>query len=72
MRKSLIALLFIWLLPWAALPTGATEPAATLQARERMVREQIQDRGISRPEVPDALRSVPRHWFVSARAARGR
>jgi protein-L-isoaspartate(D-aspartate) O-methyltransferase len=66
MRKLLIALLFIGLLPWAALPTGATEPAATLQARERMVREQIQDRGISRPEVLAAMRSVPRHWFVSA------
>jgi len=64
--KRLIALLFIWLLPCVALPADATEPAATLQARERMVHEQIQARGISRPEVLNAMRSVPRHWFVPA------
>jgi protein-L-isoaspartate(D-aspartate) O-methyltransferase len=66
MGKRLIALLLIWLLPSAALPADATEPAASREARERMVREQIQARGISRPEVLNAMRSVPRHWFVPA------
>jgi len=66
MGKRLIALLFIWLLPCAALPADAAEPAASREARERMVREQIQARGISRPEVLNAMRSVPRHWFVPA------
>ena len=66
MEKRLIALLFIWLLPSAVLPADATEPTATRQARERMVREQIQARGISRPEVLNAMRSVPRHGFVPA------
>ena len=66
MRQCLVALLFVWLLPWTALPSGAAEPAAMREARERMVREQIQARGISRPEVLKAMRSVPRHWFVPA------
>jgi protein-L-isoaspartate(D-aspartate) O-methyltransferase len=66
MGKRLIALLFIWLLPCAALPADAAEPASSREARERMVREQIQARGISRPEVLNAMRSVPRHWFVPA------
>jgi protein-L-isoaspartate(D-aspartate) O-methyltransferase len=66
MVKYLIALLFILPLPATALSAYATEPTATRQARERMVREQIQARGISRPEVLNAMRSVPRHWFVPA------
>ncbi len=66
MGKRLVALLSLWLLAWATLPAGATEPAATLHARERMVREQLQARGILRPEVLAAMRSVPRHWFVPA------
>ena len=66
MRKRLLAFLVIVLFPGAALSADATEPAATRQARERMVREQIQARGISRPEVLNAMRSVPRHWFVPA------
>jgi protein-L-isoaspartate(D-aspartate) O-methyltransferase len=69
MGKRLIALLFIWLLPCAELPADAAEPAASREARERMVREQIQARGISRPEVLNAMRSVPRHWFVPANLA---
>ncbi|MCK7507665.1 MAG: protein-L-isoaspartate(D-aspartate) O-methyltransferase [Desulfobacterales bacterium] len=44
-----------WLLPCAvAAGRGAAEPAAMREARERMVREQIQARGISRPEVLEA------------------
>jgi protein-L-isoaspartate(D-aspartate) O-methyltransferase len=66
MGHRLIALLFFWLLPWALMPAEATEPASMREARERMVREQIQARGISRPEVLKAMRSVPRHSFVPA------
>jgi protein-L-isoaspartate(D-aspartate) O-methyltransferase len=36
----------------------------TAKARERMVREQIEARGIARPQVLAAMRSVPRHLFV--------
>ncbi|MFP5259833.1 MAG: protein-L-isoaspartate(D-aspartate) O-methyltransferase [Acidobacteriota bacterium] len=32
--------------------------------RERMVREQIEARGVARPEVLRAMRKVPRHLFV--------
>jgi protein-L-isoaspartate(D-aspartate) O-methyltransferase len=32
--------------------------------RERMVRDQIEARGISRPDVLQAIRSIPRHLFV--------
>jgi protein-L-isoaspartate(D-aspartate) O-methyltransferase len=69
MGQRLVVLLFIWILPWAALPADAAEPPAMQEARERMVREQIQARGISRPEVLKAMRSVPRHWFVPAELA---
>jgi protein-L-isoaspartate(D-aspartate) O-methyltransferase len=36
------------------------------QARERMVREQIDARGIDDPAVLEAMRSVPRHEYVPA------
>ncbi len=36
------------------------------QARERMVREQLEARGISNAAVLQAMRSVPRHRFVPA------
>jgi protein-L-isoaspartate(D-aspartate) O-methyltransferase len=37
-----------------------------LAERERMVAEQIEARGVRDPLVLDALRAVPRHWFVPA------
>ena len=40
---------------------GSTELA---KERERMVREQIEARGVHDPRVLDALRAVPRHRFV--------
>jgi protein-L-isoaspartate(D-aspartate) O-methyltransferase len=45
---------------------AAAEPAAdpTRDARERMVREQIEARGVSEPRLLAALRAVPRHEFV--------
>ncbi|MBU4190784.1 MAG: protein-L-isoaspartate(D-aspartate) O-methyltransferase, partial [Proteobacteria bacterium] len=35
-----------------------------VRSRERMVREQIEARGVSNPAVLDAMRSLPRHLFV--------
>jgi protein-L-isoaspartate(D-aspartate) O-methyltransferase len=64
MGHRVIALLIICLFLGAAQAADETDTASFRQARERMVREQIQARGISRPEVLSALRSVPRHLFV--------
>jgi protein-L-isoaspartate(D-aspartate) O-methyltransferase len=41
---------------------GAEDPFAA--RRERMVREQIESRGVHNPEVLRSLRSTPRHLFV--------
>jgi hypothetical protein len=43
-------------------PIPATDPF--VPERERMVREQIESRGIRRPELLRVLRSTPRHLFV--------
>jgi len=56
--------LFITLLPCFSLIAGMTDSAETRQARDRMVREQIKARGISQPQVLEAMQSVPRHPFV--------
>jgi len=47
----------------------AAPPAARLDARERMVKEQIEDRGIKDPLTLAALRKVPRHLFVPGASA---
>jgi protein-L-isoaspartate(D-aspartate) O-methyltransferase len=62
--RYVFAFLFVPLLPCFALAAGMTDSAETRQARDRMVREQIKARGISQPEVLEAMRSVPRHQFV--------
>jgi len=64
-RLRLAAALLLALLP--ALPAAGQDPAA---ARERMVREQIQQRGVSDPRVLEVLRTVPRHLFVPPELAR--
>ncbi|HUF76222.1 MAG TPA: protein-L-isoaspartate(D-aspartate) O-methyltransferase [Longimicrobiales bacterium] len=47
--------------------TGASRQSADYgQARARMVREQIEARGVSDPAVLQAMRAVPRHEFVPA------
>ncbi len=66
----------------AALTTGLASPEATVtgapaptpttldpfaEARERMVREQIEARGVRDPAVLAAMRAVPRHKFVPER-----
>jgi len=48
-------------------PAAAPAPADPFAARrERMVREQIEERGVGSPGVLAAMRSVPRHEFVPA------
>jgi len=56
----------ILLMSEPAFPQSAVAPDTdeTRRAREQMVREQIQARGISSAEVLRAMRSVPRHQFV--------
>lgn len=50
-----------------AVPAGATSPVDPFAAaRERMVVEQIEARGIADPRVLAAMRSVPRHELVPA------
>jgi protein-L-isoaspartate(D-aspartate) O-methyltransferase len=58
-----IACLALLLLPPAPLAADA-DPPAMRSARERMVAGQIQSRGISDAAVLNAMRSVPRHYFV--------
>lgn len=43
--------------------TGAGDPG-WVDLRERMVRQQIETRGVKDPAVLEAMRSVPRHRFV--------
>ncbi|MFO7708362.1 MAG: protein-L-isoaspartate(D-aspartate) O-methyltransferase [Desulfobacterales bacterium] len=47
-------------------PAQAEDTPQAAADRERMVREQIQARGISSPAVLAAMRAVPRHRFVPA------
>ncbi len=57
----------VFLLLLAAL-ASAQDPTAA--RREAMVREQIQERGVSDPRVLEAMRTVPRHRFVPEELAR--
>jgi protein-L-isoaspartate(D-aspartate) O-methyltransferase len=50
--------------PQNAVPTTAEQQF--LQLRERMVREQLQNRDVKDPAVLEAMRKVPRHRFVPA------
>jgi len=45
-------------------PQASLDDDAQRQARERMVREQIADRGVRDARVLAAMRKVPRHFFV--------
>ncbi len=64
MKNYHLACLLILVIPAYALSVDGSESAETRQARDRMVREQIQARGIVQPQVLDAMKSVPRHRFV--------
>lgn len=48
---------------------AASEADPTAKAREWMVREQIEQRGVRDPEVLAAMRRVPRHLFVDSQWA---
>jgi len=66
-RSSLLIILALLTLasyPWAA---GAQATDPYVQARGRMVREQVAARGIADPRVLAAMRKVPRHELVPER-----
>ena len=52
------------------LAASASAQDPTAARREAMVREQIQERGVSDPRVLEAMRTVPRHRFVPEELAR--
>lgn len=64
MKKNHLACLLILLFPGCVFAADVTEPVETRQARDRMVREQIEARGIADPRVLDVMRSTGRHRFV--------
>ena len=67
--RSLFLVLLLLLLPsgaQAGLDPGAQTDAAYVQARRRMVEEQLASRDITDGRVRDAMRRVPRHLFVPA------
>ena len=64
MRWRILALICVLLCPGRAPADDPADPPYLRAARERMVREQIQARGVTRPDVIAALLSVPRHRFV--------
>lgn len=54
----------------AAVSQACAEDEDMRQRRLRMVREQIEARGVKDPRVLDAMRTVPRHLFVPQGSAR--
>ena len=58
------SLAFSICLPFKTPAASGREPEDFAQARERMVKEQLEARGISDPAVLAAMRRVPRHLFV--------
>lgn len=63
MKKTII-ILFLLFLPCEWPMAIAIDSAETIKARDRMVREQIEARGISHSQVLSAMRATPRHEFV--------
>jgi protein-L-isoaspartate(D-aspartate) O-methyltransferase len=64
MRLSVLAALGVIFLSGIARAQDPDDPPHLQAARARMVREQVEARGVSRPEVIAALLAVPRHRFV--------
>ena len=64
--------LWVVLLTLASLSAPACPPRNETpeQARARMVREQVEARGVRHPRVLEAMRQVPRHLFVKPSLAR--
>ena len=66
MRSTALLFLLFFLNPCSQPMADSWDTPETIKARDRMVREQIEARGISSPRVLDAMRAVPRHEFVPA------
>ncbi len=59
-----VSLFLLVLLPAVAVAQPVDSSWAYAQERHAMVAEQIEDRGITHPDVLDAMRRVPRHRLV--------
>jgi len=64
MKKAFFILLIIFIVPCPVLADKPDDTDRHKKAREKMVSQQIQRRGISRLEVLEAMRNIPRHQFV--------
>ena len=64
MKKLLITLILIMVFTSPGSADVVADSAEFREARDRMVRTTIENRGISDPNVLAAMRSVPRHCFV--------
>jgi len=62
--RELLILALRWSVAAAALAATSMEAADFRASRDRMVREQIESRGVSDARVLAAMRKVPRHEFV--------
>jgi protein-L-isoaspartate(D-aspartate) O-methyltransferase len=64
MSKIVLSGMLVLLLPFFAAAQSRSDTDETRSARTRMVREQIEARGITAPAVLKSLQAVPRHFFV--------
>jgi protein-L-isoaspartate(D-aspartate) O-methyltransferase len=64
MLKPVLVFCLSLVLPGLALMAASLDSPEARKARDRMVREQIEARGVSMLQVLEAMRSVPRHQFV--------
>ncbi len=64
MKKTALLFFLFLLCPCSQPMADSTDTPETITARDRMVREQIEARGVSHSQVLDAMRAVPRHEFV--------
>jgi len=64
MKKAFFVFLILNFLPYPILADNFVDTDRQLKARKKMVSEQIQQRGISRPDVLASMLDTPRHHFV--------
>ena len=70
MKKTLLVLLAVAYFPAALSAEVAADSTRFKKARENLIREYIEGRGISDPLVLKAMREVPRHNFVPRKIVR--
>jgi len=71
MKKTMVCFgVFLLLFPAVLMAEESVDTPGYRNARERMVAEQIRERGVSDPAVLQAMATVPRHAFVPKRIAR--